>query len=543
MTRRSTRGSARAWALALLLGALATWLLHRHQFASGFDLFPGPRGDTRLIAYLCEHWYQVLHGKAQLLSPSMFYPVEGTLGYSDTLLLFALPYSGLRAVGLDVFTALAVVVVAFSLLNFLAGFALLFHGLRVGWLAAVAGATFFAFNNPKLSVPDNLQLQSVWPLAVVAGCVLVFFRDVRSLSARRAFWLLATAGLAMVLQLLTGFYLGWFLGFWGGIMLAVSLGFGEARQLYATALRLHWRPLLGASAVAAPGLLLFLAIYVPALRAVGGWAYRVGSMHVPELRSYLLMADGNVVWGGVTESLVRAAGLGPDWGRRVGVGAVATLAWLAVSLAALLTRPRRPFLVSAIVAVNVLLLLAFQYRGHSPWRVVYTLVPGGRAIRDVGRFMIVMALPISIAFALAIEAAQRWIGRRAALRAALVALIVFGAVEQFNRGEGQYFSIRAENQRLQGLAARLPAGCQAFYVTAARRPDGQVRSSESGQWMHDASLVSVMRGVPTLNGRSGKSPRGWALRDVTDPDYEARVRSWITSHKLGGRVCALEIES
>ena len=108
MTRRSTSRSARAWALALLLGALATWLLHRHQFASGFDLFPGPRGDTRLIAYLCEHWYQVLHGKAQLLSPSMFYPVEGTLGYSDTLLLFALPYSGLRAAGLDVFDAASV---------------------------------------------------------------------------------------------------------------------------------------------------------------------------------------------------------------------------------------------------------------------------------------------------------------------------------------------------------------------------------------------------------------------------------------------------
>jgi len=43
--------------MALVVGALGTGLLHRHQLASWFDLFPGPRGDTRLIAYLCEHWY------------------------------------------------------------------------------------------------------------------------------------------------------------------------------------------------------------------------------------------------------------------------------------------------------------------------------------------------------------------------------------------------------------------------------------------------------------------------------------------------------
>jgi hypothetical protein len=50
--------------------------------------------------------------------------------------------------------------VVFSLLNFLAGFAALFHGARVGRLPAT-GAMFFAFNNPKLSVPDDLQPQSV----------------------------------------------------------------------------------------------------------------------------------------------------------------------------------------------------------------------------------------------------------------------------------------------------------------------------------------------------------------------------------------------
>ncbi len=80
-----------AWLLALAVGALALWLEHRRQFSSGFDLFPGPRGDTRLIAYLCEHGYQALRGKAEWLSPAMFFPAQGTLGYTDALLLFIPP--------------------------------------------------------------------------------------------------------------------------------------------------------------------------------------------------------------------------------------------------------------------------------------------------------------------------------------------------------------------------------------------------------------------------------------------------------------------
>src|SRR5712692_9421058 len=67
------------WLLALTTGALGTWQVYHFQFSSGFDLFPGPRGDTRLTAYLVEHWYQVLSGHAALFSPAMFYPVKGTI--------------------------------------------------------------------------------------------------------------------------------------------------------------------------------------------------------------------------------------------------------------------------------------------------------------------------------------------------------------------------------------------------------------------------------------------------------------------------------
>ena len=70
------------WLFALATGALGIWQVYHFQFSSGFDLFPGPRGDTRLTAYLVEHWYQILLGHGDLLSPAMFYPIKGTIGFS-----------------------------------------------------------------------------------------------------------------------------------------------------------------------------------------------------------------------------------------------------------------------------------------------------------------------------------------------------------------------------------------------------------------------------------------------------------------------------
>jgi len=59
--------------------------------------------------------------------------------------------------------------------------------------------------------------------------------------------------------------------------------------------------------------------------------------------------------------------------------------------------------------------------------------------------------------------------------------------------------------------------------------------------MHDAMLVSVTTHVPTVNGRSGKNPPGWSLRDITAPDYEANVRQWLERNNVAGKVCRLEI--
>jgi hypothetical protein len=555
------------WMLASTAGIVGLWQVYHSQVSSGFDLFPGPRGDTRLSAYLIEHWYQVLLGRADWLSPAMFYPVKGTLGFSDLYLAYVPLYSLLRLGGYDTFLALSLTVIVLCYLNFIACFGLLNKVLGFSAMASCAGAMFFAFNNPKLAQSDHLQLQPVLLLPIIAALVILFFLKSETLSAKTAFGLLASAALCLNLQLLTSFYIGWFSIFWCVLFLALSCSFRRSRNLLLARLRRHPAAVTGAAVVFVVTLVPFLVVYLPAAFSVQ--PYGVLPQYIPEMKSYLLMADGNYIWGAVTDFILRQAGSGPDWGRRIGIGLVPSVAWIAISVFGLWAIKQLTilpttldgvheddqrgnhagylFLGLMVLATNLLMIIGLQYQGHSLWNYVYLSLPGAKAARAVARYTIVLTLPLAIAFAFIVQRGIQSIATlksgvaRLVLAAAMFAVTIFGLFEQLNSGEGQYFSISAEKTRLEKLAATLPGDCSAFYVAAGPLGPVDRNAFEDQQYMHDAMLVSEIRNVPTLNGRSGKSPPGWSLRNVRASDYELNVRRWIERNNIKGNVCRLEV--
>jgi hypothetical protein len=553
------------WAAAVGVGGIGLWSLYSAQFQSGFDRFPGPRGDTRLIAYLLEHWYQTLSGRSSLLSPEMFYPVKKTLGYSDVLLGFVPFYAPLRGLGVDIFTALAITIVVINALNYVLCFVLLRRILRLNLLASCAGSFFFAFNDPKVAQPDHIQMQALFFLPITVGSLILVFRDLATISQRRAFALLAVAALALDLELLTAYYVGWFFIFWAGALLLLALVLENTRRFLISFARQFSRPLLGGVAVLIAGLIPFALIYAPVYLATGAQRYADALSYIPEPKSFLLMADRNYVWDHLTTYLLGSGD--PQWGRRVGFGLVASVGWLVLSAIAVVLvwrfrrAPHEPASIGgrlrlgqstillavglAILAVDVVLVLALQYRGYTPWWAVYHLVPGAQGIRAVARSVIVLALPMAILFAVAIHRLSQWIlSRRPSLFrsgfvGALILLLAFGVVEQLNGASYlNSYSIPAENARMERLAARLPADCSVFYVTLSpHTPHPQNRL----QYQHDALFVSVLRHVPTVNGRSGKYPPGWPLYHIKAADYEHNVRDWIRARHIQGRICALEV--
>ena len=541
--------------LALVIGIVGTAAWHRPLLASGFDRIPGDLGDARANVYLVEHWYQVFRGHAELVSPSMFYPVKGTIGYAETMFVHALPYSGLRLAGMDMFTALAVPLVLFNFFNYAACFFLLRRVLGLNAVASIAGAMFFAFNSPRFNHPDHYGYQASFFLPLVIAGVVLFVQRRQSITQPHAFWLLAAAALCLALQFVVSPYQGWFFSFWSCFFVLIVFSVQSTRRVALQIVRRFWPAMAGGALVLMIALFPLFLVYMPVAASVGPRPYRLVHELTPDVWSLFRMGDGNYIWGSISGAISRMHPL-LSTELNVGIGIVPSLVLLALILWAVRTmvddvrvpkseglspRVQRLSLAALILATALFYAIAMKYwGGSSPWWLVYRFVPGADGLRAIARHVLVLALPMSIAFAVVLHRALQTISAhptalaRRGLTAALLAAVAFGIVEQF--GRSPFFSARYERSRLEMLARSLPADCRVFYAAAA-----PVRARVKHEDQIDAMLVSVIRGVPTVNGYGGHVPPGWSLREVEAPDYEQRVAQWIARYHVAGPVCRLEI--
>lgn len=535
-----------------MLGTIA-W--HRPLFTSGFDRIPGDRGDARVYVYLVEHWYQVFRGQAELFSPAMFYPVKGIIGYSETMFVHALPYSGLRLAGMDMFSALAVPLVVFSFLNYASCYFLLRRVIGVHVIASVAGAMFFAFNSPRFNHVGHYSYQAAFFLPIVVACVVRFFQRRENLTSLQAFGLLAAAAAGLVIQFVISPYQGWFFVFWSFLFLVIVFAVRSTRRVAVEIVGRWWPALTGAAVVLAAGVLPLFFLYTRVAPSVRPRSYESALQLTPDAWSLIQMGGRNYIWGGVSAALSR---LHPLFSSElyIGIGLVPSLALLALiawavraivrdmqepASGAVTPKIQRGFLAALVLATALFYVIAMKYLGgSSPWRIIYQFVPGADGLRAIARHVMVLVLPMSIVFAVFLHRGLQTISARPAPRArqaltlALLAVVTFGVVEQF--GNPPSFSTTAELKRLETLAASLPQNCAVFYAAAA-----PVRKPVKHEEQIDAMLVSVIRRLPTVNGYTGHLPPGWSLRDVEAPDYEQKVAEWIARHRVTGPVCRLEI--
>lgn len=531
--------------MALSLGVLGTAVWQWPLLRSGFDRVPGNHGDARYYLYILEHWFQAWRGRADVLSPGMFHPVEHTLAYADTMAVHAIPYSLLRFLDIGLYPSLGLTLVLFSFLNFVAGYYLLRRVLMLNVVAATAGALFFAFNSPRYNQSGHFPFQASFFVALTIAFVVRFVRDSATLSTRKAFGLLVMAAICWSLQFAVSIYEGWFFLFWSGLFVAVAIAIPSSRSALAALVRRFPLPLIGSALVLVLGLLPLLLVHLPVSEAVGPRSYSQVQHLTPQVWSLAQMGHRNLVWGSVSRALTDIHPL-PSTEHNVGIGLVPSLAWLALTawaIRSMIRGTRNGFLAAAILATTLFYAIGMTYgSGWSPWRLVYLFVPGADGLRAVARYVFVLSLPISVVLAFAVQHVASGIrarfpaGSRAnrTRLALLYAIVAFGVLEQFGRTPS--ISGGEDLARVQALAAALPADCNVFYAVAApeRRP-------VKIEYQIDAMLVSILRGVPTLNGYSGHTPPGWSLREVEAPDYDAKIQDWIRKHNVPGRICRLEI--
>lgn len=509
-----------------LLGLLA---FHWPDVRSGFTEISGERGDSRLIGYLLEHGWQRLQGHGHWRSPAMFWPAPATLGYADAFVLHGLTYWPMRALGLDPLAALQWTAIVHDGLTFLTAALFLRKGLRLDLPWALLGAWLFAYSAPKLHQTEHMQLQSLELLPLVAWLLFDVLRAPQQ-PRQLAFLRLAGAALLFDLQLVSGFYAGWFLALFGLLAGLLALLLPATRARLAEVARHQLPALAGATLVLAVGLIPFALIYLPVVQAGGLRSWQEVARGLPPPVALLRLDPMNLLWGWTSH-------LWPlGWEAHLGFGLVVSLAFLA-ALAATLRKSRGELANQAIAVLTLTLalalLLAFRWPGIEPgWFAIHAVVPGAGAIRAVGRWVLVGALPLAIVLAWRADRLardRRW-------RPWLLALGIAMVVEQL--GDRLHFDRVADVARLQQLAARVPRDCEAFYVTVARNAPPDEPPDYALQI--DAMWASVLSGVPTVNGYSGQGPKGWLLGDVRAPAYPVAVQAWASAHGLR-RVCGVEV--
>lgn len=518
-----------AWAAAALIAFRAVVI-------SSFDLVFGGRGDGRLIVYLHEHLFKALQGRADFLSPPIFYPQRHGLGFTDAFVLDVLPYAAFRAIGLDPFLSVQTWAIVLSLFCFLASLIIGTRYLRLRLTFAIAASVLVTFPNNLLFKTATAHI-NFFALYYVPCILLLALWGVEDFP-RVSRWSPMRVGLAAALFALlfsTGYCTAWMFAFTAAIVLCAAAVL--LRQQVIAAGRTYYRPLALLTATAifgfAVGLIPFAFIYAPVLAAFPGRTFAEYLFYSPFPSDMINVTQWNMVWGHLVESVFGDRGSE----RTLAVTPGMTAIFLIIAYR-LVKQPkggdRRPwqltFIITCAAVWALSWLLTVRIGSFSLFWLPYHIVPGAAAIRAGGRIQLLVNLWVVAGLAVAL---QYWIETGPAsrkLRRLLLSsvVLVFCLVEQINLLPITELS-RSREFAWLSTVPQPPTQCRAFLVDVT-----------SGQAIYldenDAMWISLRTGLPTLNGNSGWVPYGWRLEDHT-VNYLDAARQWIAATGLAQTIC------
>lgn len=539
-------------AIILLVGTVALAVFHARQFMSGWTEMIGNLGDARFCTFVAEHLYAVFQGRASFFSPAYFFPIQGTLAYSDALVLHALPFSLLRLSGLGDMPAFTATIVILNAVTYLCAALFFRRGLRFSATASALGAALFVFNNPRRIQIGHPQLQPLCLLVLALWCFLNLLRELSSSRAPNpktiAWQSSALAGL-IGLQCWTAFYPAWFfILFAVFLLLSFAALLPQRKTLFSHVWKVR-KCFIWPGLVAGLTMVPFLRAYLPVARGMGWRGFGEIKLYSPTFISYLDLGSDNFLWHRFQTDFIqpRLSAVAPE--STAGLGIVMLSAWLAVVLLIVLRREHRlpvagpsdegrfitTFVGALCLAAFVFALFSLKTADLSLWRVIYEVVPGARAIRCTGRSITVIAIGPAAAVALLVHAALSggWTSRGRRIFAPLaLAIGLFGLAEQAGRGET--FPLADHEPAVQNLTSKISPTCTAFYA---------LNRGSSARWptalQIDAMFAALRTGVPTVNGYSGQFPQGWDLNDETEDKSLPALERWRAQNAITQPICVV----
>lgn len=502
-------GTLQRWLPALAIALLGLWLVPM-QHTCLLACIPGDLGDARFNGVVLEHFYRWLGGhEASLLSPTFFHPMPGSLTFSDNHWGSGWLYAGFRALGADRYQAFDL----WYLAGFAANFAvthLVFRRMQFSPWASAIGAFAFTFALPAISKHGHAQL--TYRFLVPVGLLLWQ----RCLQDGRWRWF-AALSLVVTLQLYLSIYLGWFLilllAAWAVAAMLLDRSWPRAwladwqqrRRTSCPRERTLSLVLMAAAAVAV-ALLMYPYLHYAKLYHFGRGLGEVSTL-TPRLQSYLL-ADLSGLWGGISQQLGSTLPARQEHQLFFGVGTLGLALFAAV-------RVRSRLAALSLLSLLLLFLLTLTIDRYSLYLALAAL-PGVGAVRAVSRIALVMALPLALLVAMAVDAVPR---RRWGMALLITALVGLMSVEAATYNTN-YIRRADALERTAALQRQMPATLPPDTVLFnPLREDEPYYVTEL-----DGVILAQERNLPTLNGYSGNYPPGYAPQPTQPACEQAHVR-------------------
>lgn len=509
--------------LLILVGEIITF----RNILFNDSLF-GAAYDGKLNNYFVEHWYKVFCGQENWKDLICFYPAENVLGYSDIMLGFSLPYSILRFLGMNMFSAFKWVLILTHVLGSYCLFYFSNKCLKLSpWVSLVAVVSF-SFSNGYNTMMINPQMLAVSWIPFLLIMLYYYFVNWKR-KIRHVFALISVT--IVVLLFYTAFYVAYFIC----VLIMISIVFflvcsifkrknEMLQQLYGNVL-VHWKEYVIYGGIAVFLMLPFIQLYLPVLQSTGGRTWEEVLAFSPGWRHLVQMNDTNIVgWDSEIYNLVS------------GFPIVDLCVFTIVSLLAIFVKRKRKssqkeeFL--DFVFFYLLLLLGFcmimtiQVYGMSIWYIFYKFLPGASALRGIARWLPFMTLWFGLVMALYLERVMKKFTWFRPWFAAMIAVMFF-CTNYTPQAIGTEWSVSEETDYLD-FVARPPEDCEVMYLTDREH----VAERQSNEMFLEATLqmqswaIADCFSIKTINGYSGQEPKGWNVHPQ-DENVDQEVKRWL----------------
>jgi hypothetical protein len=521
--------------MVLLCALLSALLFFRAQVFSGMEIMPGDIWDGRLIMGFVEHWRLVFSGQQDWNTLSMFWPRQGSLGYSDTFFIVGLINALYCRIGLGQYFAYTSAFITLAFAGFLLMYLFLRRAMSMPKASACVLSALFVNLSPLQMAGTHVQLLMVW---LCPGVLFLGWKAMQG--GRRATAWAAACGLSLALLFFTTFYVPWFLTLFVCICAALYLLFRlvrlglvcewwnrlELRAAYDVAaafVRAHARVFAVFGGCFLVCLAPFLIIYLPVLETNGSWSFEGAALSLPSLVDYVNVGSDNYFWGWFFAPMHlfwRYNGCELEFGLPPLTMIVFFCALILMLVSRIRARRTDALSLCGVVAgLAVLLcwLLMFKFHAWAGWKLVHAFVPGASAIRAIFRFNVLLSMMVLLVIAAWLRGLASSRGRLGGAVSLLLPALLLG--EQLARMPVSYAMRRSEEvARIEAIPPP-PADAKVFYLKS---------SNPGAVWTHMVAFrIAQELGLETINGYSGIWPVDWPLEHPEASDYERNVYRWL----------------